>query len=187
MTGAVATRCADRPVSLPGLVQAIETERPDIACTEHELVDQYGPPNARAFVVKSSCDYRPGAEPFVATNHFVIVIRGLRSGRERTTVELHHGESLPLRMNLGATDLPRHPTFSPESEGWWVVIAFFVLPIGFAALLFVIAVVVLRVRRSHQLQELVPRRFVLKRRKPRPWQRRSHWTIIEEDDPEEPG
>ena len=187
VAGALATRCAEEPVSLADVVGAIEADRPNIVCTEHELVDQYGPPNARAFVVKSKCDYRPGAEPFVATNHFVVIMRGLRSGHNRTTVALHHGESLPPRIDVGASDLPEYPAFSRKSEGWGIVIAFFVVPIGFAAIVYVVAVVTLRVRRSHRLHEIVPRRFVLNWRKPRPWQRRSHWTVIEEDDSDEPG
>ena len=176
-------------MSLADLVQLIEAERPNIVCTEHDLVDQYNGPGSKAFVVKSRCDYRPGGEPFIATNHFVIVIREFASGRDMTTVEIHHGESLPPRLELRAREdaFDLSPAFSLDSYGWGMVFAFFILPIGFAALVFVLAVVLLRVRRSHRLQEVVPRRFVLNWRKPRPAQRRSHWTIIEENDSDEPG
>lgn len=177
---------ADESVSLTELAQLIEAERPDIVCTQHELVDQYEVRDSRAFVLKSRCDYRPGAEPYVATNHFLIVIREPRHGRQKVTVELH-GKSLPPRVNLESTANSRYPAFSLESKGWGMVIAFFIIPIGSACVIFVVALLVLRIRRSHQLRKIVPRRFVLKWQKPRPAQRRSHWTVKEDNESEGPG
>lgn len=92
-------------------------------------------------------------------------------------------DELPARLTPDAPRDPRKPPeYSLGAPGMGLVLTWFGIPVIAAAVIFLLALLLLRNPRSSRDVPLAARRVRLDRAKPRPAQGRSHWTVSTDDE-----